>query len=110
MSMGDLAGDEVSRTMIHFIEHGRARPSRRVLELIARRTGRPLSYFVLAEDPQQSRERPFSAQLTEAAQKATRLAATTGLSDVEREAIKMVQANLRHAASLVRTLETRVGG
>src|SRR5690348_3169972 len=36
LSLAQLAGDEVSRTFLHFVEHGRSRPSQAVLALIAR--------------------------------------------------------------------------
>ena len=45
LSLAQLAGAELSRTAIHLFECGKARPSRRTLELIASRTGRPVSYF-----------------------------------------------------------------
>src|SRR5260370_41872992 len=48
LSLAQLAGDQVSRTFIHLIEQGRSRPSRNVLALIARRTGKPMVYFFIA--------------------------------------------------------------
>jgi len=41
-----VAGSDLSRQAIHLIETGKARPSAAVLELIAQRTGRPLSSFL----------------------------------------------------------------
>ncbi|HEX6489232.1 MAG TPA: tetratricopeptide repeat protein [Candidatus Dormibacteraeota bacterium] len=46
LSLAQVAGQDVSRAAIHLIETGRARPSFPILELIARRTGKPLSYFM----------------------------------------------------------------
>jgi transcriptional regulator with XRE-family HTH domain len=43
LSLAQLAGDEVSRTFLHFVEHGRSRPAQAVLALIAKRTGRPVA-------------------------------------------------------------------
>ncbi len=46
LSMAELAGTELSRASIHLYETGRARPSRRSLELIAARTERPIESFM----------------------------------------------------------------
>jgi tetratricopeptide (TPR) repeat protein len=46
LSLQQVAEPLVTRTAIWLIEKGRARPSRRTLRLIARRTGKPLSYFL----------------------------------------------------------------
>lgn len=49
LSLAQVAGEEVSRTAIHLIEHGRTRPSFETLQQIARRTRKPLEFFLLAE-------------------------------------------------------------
>ena len=41
-----MAGDQVSRTAIFFVETGKAKPSMETLRLIAERTGRPLEFFL----------------------------------------------------------------
>jgi tetratricopeptide (TPR) repeat protein len=41
-----VAGNELSRQAVHLVEKGKARPSSRTIELIAQRTGKPLSYFL----------------------------------------------------------------
>lgn len=46
LSLAQVAGADLTRAAIHLIETGRARPSLPTLELIARRTGRPLSFFM----------------------------------------------------------------
>ena len=94
--------------MIHFIEHGRARPSQRVLELIAERTGRPVSYFTVSgtdslEDPDEL----LSRQLSILATRVRRFAAGDRLSRSERDAMKLVEATLRYAAALARSLESK---
>jgi tetratricopeptide (TPR) repeat protein len=48
LSLADVAGGTLTRQAIHLFETGRARPSRRSLELIAARLGRPVDEFVLA--------------------------------------------------------------
>src|SRR6266849_6186922 len=46
LSLGQVAGDEVSRTAIYFVETGKSKPSMETLKLIAERTGRPLDFFL----------------------------------------------------------------
>ena len=46
LSLAQVAGGDITRAAIHLIENGRSRPSMPTLELIARRTGRPVSYFL----------------------------------------------------------------
>jgi transcriptional regulator with XRE-family HTH domain len=46
LTMAEVAGDEFTRGAIYLFESGRARPSREALELIARRTSKPLSFFL----------------------------------------------------------------
>ncbi len=109
LSLADIAGTDVSRTMIHFIEHGRARPSERVLALIAERTGKPVGYFTVtaAEMPRGATEESFSHQLAAVATGARRFAAASRLTKSEREAVKMLEMTLRHAAAFARALEAK---
>lgn len=46
LSLGQVAGTEISRTAIYFVETGKAKPSMETLKLIAERTGRPLDFFL----------------------------------------------------------------
>ncbi len=46
LSLAQVAGGEISRTAIYFVETGKAKPSMETLRLIADRTGRPLDYFL----------------------------------------------------------------
>jgi tetratricopeptide (TPR) repeat protein/DNA-binding XRE family transcriptional regulator len=46
LSLAQVAGGEISRTAIYFVETGKAKPSMETLKLIASRTGRPLDYFL----------------------------------------------------------------
>jgi tetratricopeptide (TPR) repeat protein len=46
LSLADVAGTRVTRAAIHLIESGRSRPSLPVLEMIAEKTGRPVSWFL----------------------------------------------------------------
>ncbi len=48
LSLAEVAQGELTRAAIHLVETGKSRPSARTLELIARRTGKPTSYFLRA--------------------------------------------------------------
>jgi len=49
LSLARLAGQEISRGAIYLIERGRSRPSMATLDLIAERTGKPVSFFLVEE-------------------------------------------------------------
>ena len=61
LSLAQVAGSELSRTAIYFVETGKAKPSMETLQLIASRTGRPLDYFL----SRQSTSRAHSTAGTE---------------------------------------------
>jgi tetratricopeptide (TPR) repeat protein len=50
LSLGKVAGDQVSRAAIYLIETGRSRPSQETLELIARKTHKPVEFFLPASE------------------------------------------------------------
>jgi tetratricopeptide (TPR) repeat protein len=50
MSLAQVANGKVSRTAIHLIELGKSKPSFETLQLIASRTGKPISYFVASTE------------------------------------------------------------
>lgn len=49
LTLAQVAGGEISRTAVHFAETGKTRPTRRTIELIAERTGKPLEYFLVSD-------------------------------------------------------------
>jgi transcriptional regulator with XRE-family HTH domain len=100
LSLADLAGAEVSRAFIHQLEQGLARPSLQVLELIAQRTGRSVSYFTSGE-VQPAAGPDLSSDLVATSKRLERLASTMELSESNREAFRMVVNNLRHGARLI---------
>src|ERR1700680_4413770 len=55
LSLAQVAGTELSRTAIYFVETGKAKPSMETLKLIASRTGRPLDYFLSLQNATGSR-------------------------------------------------------
>ena len=69
LSLAQVAGSELSRTAIYFVETGKAKPSMETLKLIATRTGRPLDYFL-------SRQTTPGAHTSAAAEEIERLIVT----------------------------------
>ena len=50
MSQRELAGEEITRNMLSSLEHDAASPSIATLRYLARRLGRPVSYFLGEDD------------------------------------------------------------
>jgi tetratricopeptide (TPR) repeat protein/DNA-binding XRE family transcriptional regulator len=63
LSLAQVAGGEISRTAIYFVETGKAKPSMETLKLIAGRTGRPLDYFLSRPSTTEARSIPRTAEL-----------------------------------------------
>jgi transcriptional regulator with XRE-family HTH domain len=87
MTLAEVARGKVSRTAIHLIEKGRALPSMETLEHIAKRTHKPLSFFVQASDsvsPLMARDRLQNAK--------RHLAEALAIEDVTR--VPKVQAKI----------------
>jgi len=105
LTLAEIAGDDVSRTFIHQVERGLARPSAPVLRLIARRTRQPVSYFV-KRPARLATGRDLTPVLSEAANRVRRFMAVTSLSPTQREAMKLVELALRQGAVVARTIGT----
>jgi tetratricopeptide (TPR) repeat protein len=58
LSLAQVAADHVSRTAIHLIENGRVKPSLETLQLIARKTQKPIEYFLLDPEAQPALTEP----------------------------------------------------
>lgn len=104
LSLAQLAGDDVSRTFIHFVEQGKSRPSKGVLSLIARRTGKPVSYFIRqpSSDPQPGAE--LAAEIAEVAKRVRRFIAISRLTKAEQEAMKLVELTMLQGAALTKAI------
>jgi tetratricopeptide (TPR) repeat protein/DNA-binding XRE family transcriptional regulator len=63
LSLAQVAGSEISRTAIYFVETGKAKPSIETLKLIATRTGRPLDYFLSQPSTMEPRSATEAAEL-----------------------------------------------
>jgi len=61
LSLGQVAGSDISRTAIYFVETGKAKPSMETLKLIAARTGRPLDFFLVRPSTMEPRSSAGSA-------------------------------------------------
>src|ERR1700731_1951730 len=63
LSLAQVAGGEISRTAIYFVETGKAKPSMETLKLIAERTGRPLDYFLSRPSTSEARSTAETLEL-----------------------------------------------
>ena len=63
LSLGQVAGDAISRTAIYFVETGKSKPSMETLKLIAQRTGRPLDFFLARPSTLEPRSTAGTAEL-----------------------------------------------
>lgn len=109
LSLAELARTDVSRTFIHFVETGASRPSRAVLTLIARRTRKPLSYFLRSPQPNdQWPVEDLGADLRRIAAQLRRLAANSFLTRTESQELKHVALAAKHGAVLTKVIQKRV--
>jgi tetratricopeptide (TPR) repeat protein len=58
LSLAEVAGNEVSRTAIHLIEHGRIKPSLETLQQISQKTRKPMEYFLVSDEAGEARPTP----------------------------------------------------
>ena len=100
LSLAQVAGNQVSRTFIHFIEKGRSRPSPAVLSLIAKRTGRPVSYFLKPSREPLGTTVDLATELLTVAERIRQLIRDQSLPPLEQEVLKLLELNLRHGAQL----------
>jgi transcriptional regulator with XRE-family HTH domain len=105
LSLAQLAGDDVSRTFLHYVERGKARPSPAVLALIARRTGRPISYFVATPSAQPLLVVDIAPTLTSIASRLRRMMADKRLSKTDYAALRLLEVSIRQGSQLVRAIE-----
>src|ERR1700681_2780073 len=63
LSLAQVAGGEISRTAIYFVETGKAKPSMETLKLIAERTGRPLDFFLSRPSTMEARSTAGTVEL-----------------------------------------------
>ena len=88
LSLGQVAGTEISRTAIYFVETGKAKPSMETLKLIASRTGRPLDFFLSRPSTMEPRSSAGTIEIERlivAGEHAAALKAAEGMVAVERD-------------------------
>lgn len=105
LSLGQLAGKDVSRAFINMVERGLARPSPPVLELIALRTGKPIKYF-LRQSRSSVSGRDIAEELSGVATRVRRFMTINQLNPTERDAMKLVEMSLRQGATLARGIQS----
>ncbi len=101
LSLAELAGGEVSRAFIHQLEQGLARPSLQILEMIARRTGKPVTYFTSGPEIPPGATGDLPTELVSLSKRLERLASTMDLSEANREGFRILINDLRHGARMV---------
>ena len=109
LSLAQVAGDEISRTFVYLVEHGRSRPSKAVLTLIAKRTGRPISYFVVppSEPPQPTTD--LATDLLAVASRIRSEIANNRLDRLDHEVLKLLEISIRQGAEVARAVQERSG-
>lgn len=96
----------MSRTFIFQIERGQARPSPAVLEMIARRTGKPTKYFLRPSKSTIS-GRDLSDELSEVATRVRRFMALGHLNPGDHDALKLVEVSLRQGAAVAKRIQSQ---
>ena len=113
LSLGQVARDDVSRTFLLFVEQGKSRPSKRILDLIAKRTHRPVSFFLSSEpqgaDASATRALDLATEMVSVAARLRQLR-SDARRQVEQEALKLLEVTVRQGAELVRAIETKDSG
>lgn len=108
LSLAQVARDDVSRTFLLFVEQGKSRPSKRVLDLIAKRTHRPVSFFLSSDRPEAGASADHRPDLaTEMVSVAARLRQLRNDASrhVDQEALKLLEVTVRQGAELIRAIE-----
>lgn len=105
LSLAQVAGDDVSRTFVHLVEHGRSRPSKAILALIAKRTGKPVEYFLVRRRSGPIPSGEIADDLILVAGRLQRAAAIEQLTSSEREAMKVLVVTLRQGARFMRAMK-----
>ena len=112
LSLGQVARDDVSRTFLLLVEQGKSRPSKRVLDLIAKRTHRPVSFFLAQQQDAGATPDRDPDLATEMVSVAARLhqIRNKALEHVDQEALKLLETTVRQGAELVRAIEHQRSG
>ena len=104
LSLRGMAGNDVSPTFIHFVEQGVSRPSRPVLAMIARRTGKSMDYFTADPNPRPEPRPDVAAELYRVAHRIRKLRSGRHVSDADRDVLKFIEWTVRHSAELIKSM------
>lgn len=104
LSLRAIAGNDVSPTFIHFVEQGVSRPSRAVLAMIARRTGKSMDYFTADPGPRPEPQPDVAAELYRVGQRIRKLRSGKDISGADRDVLKFIEWTVRHSAELIRSM------
>lgn len=97
LSLGQVAGSDISRTAIYFVETGKAKPSMETLKLIAARTGRPLDYFLSRPSTMEPRSTAGTSEIERLMTEGNAAGAlAAGHSALEAERDPEVSARIKH--------------
>jgi transcriptional regulator with XRE-family HTH domain len=98
LSLAQVSRDDVSHTFLYLVEQGRSRPSKSTLTLIARRTHKPVDYFLTGSTEAEPESQSLASDLSTMANRVRSFAAHSPLTGSEIEAMKLVEVSLRQAA------------
>ena len=104
LTLAAVARTDISRTLIHQIERGVTQPSIEVLQLLARRTGRPVEYFVPASQSRRLAIAELVDELTGALKVVNGLITTGKRPARAREPLHLVERSIRRAIALTKGL------
>jgi len=104
LTMEELADGAVSRTFIHLLEKGVSRPSPDVLNLIAKRTHKPVNYFTEPGSDDALTRQQLVNELAVLAVRLKRFREDKERRPVQRESIKLLESALRQGAMLLKHL------
>lgn len=105
LSLRDIAGDDVSATFVHFVERGVSRPSRDVLSLIARRTGKPIEYFLAPSSSKVQPPSDLAAELAQVGDHVHKLERARHLSADDRAVLRFIELTIRQSAGLLASMK-----
>ena len=105
LTLSALASGQVSRTFIHQVERGVSRPSVDVLKLIARKTGKPMDYFLRSGRTDGITGAELASELSKALKLVTKVIRTERLGGSTRQSMQLVAISLRRALALAKLVE-----
>lgn len=110
LTLSALAGGQVSRTFIHQVEHGISRPSIDVLKLIARKTGKPMDYFLRTGRSDAITSAELVKELSTAFKLVRKITSTRAVGTSTTQSMQLLADSVRRALALARAGETTLSG